>query len=1041
MACSPATEPPGLVVGECKPWGAAARAGLEPGDRILGWFRGDQRGGELRSPLDLMHLEAEESPRGPLTLRAWRDGRELELTLSSGEWELEALPALTLEQRARRDDALDLVDEGKADRALAIWERLAEEARDSERPLEVAWFRLRNADALVDSGREEEALDAFERAREALLEPARLATAFAWEGRKLEKTKLAEAGQQAHRRALEHRQTLTDDGPSSPSVGASMYDLVRSMFLRGQYDRDDLVVRTLEIYEAYPRSRLERARCLNIRGNLAWGRRELDKADAWYRQSLTLYEEEGIDSPRRANVLGNLGFLTEIQGDLVATEAYSRAALAMNERLDPESLDTANALNYVALSVRDRGDLEAARNYMERALEIFERERAESLQIAGMLNNLGNLAARQGDLELAGQSHRRALALRQKLAPTTLDEAASLTNLGRVLLRRGDLAEARKLLESSLAIKKQFAPRSLEMGTVLTELAEVERAEDHLDRAEELHRRALQINKGIAEGRWEWAANLFFLGDIALAKGRLEEGEALWRQAVDAIESRRQLFGSGTEDASRFAERFQVYYRSLAELLANSGRQREAFELVENVRARALRHVLAQRASMPDERVSASLIHERNRLERSASMVLGRLGRADPIEERDRIADLRERLKELRRRQLEVAEEIRRAAPDRAALREAAPVALVDVGRTLGSGTVLVSYSVGESSTLLFVVSAGERAADDLKVYVIPHGREELRNRISTFRSLIERGRRAGEPMDAVNAQGRWLYERLLGPGTEEIEDAERLLVVADGPLHDLPFAALVHSEDPMDFMAGWMPMAFAASAGVFTELGADSQAPDGPSRIALFGDPAYPVPGGGSGAARGLIPLPHARREVESIAALFPDALIYLGREATEAKIDSIGSEPMRLHFAAHALLDDRFPLNSALALTPGTKGEDEGDDGLLHAWEVMERLRLNADLVTLSACDTGRGEEVSGEGILGLARAFQYAGARSLLVSQWTVSDRSTADLMVRFYRLLENGSNKTDALARAQQELLEGGSSHPYHWAGFRILGDWQ
>src|SRR6185503_1921431 len=96
------------------------------------------------------------------------------------------------------------------------------------------------------------------------------------------------------------------------------------------------------------------------------------------------------------------------------------------------------------------------------------------------------------------------------------------------------------------------------------------------------------------------------------------------------------------------------------------------------------------------------------------------------------------------------------------------------------------------------------------------------------------------------------------------------------------------------------------------------------------------------------------------------------------------------RLHFACHGLLDARFPLDSALALAPG------GDDnGLLQAWEVIERVRVDADLVTLSACDTGLGRDMGGEGLVGLVRAFQYAGARSVLASLWEVSDRSTARL----------------------------------------------
>jgi CHAT domain-containing protein len=113
-----------------------------------------------------------------------------------------------------------------------------------------------------------------------------------------------------------------------------------------------------------------------------------------------------------------------------------------------------------------------------------------------------------------------------------------------------------------------------------------------------------------------------------------------------------------------------------------------------------------------------------------------------------------------------------------------------------------------------------------------------------------------------------------------------------------------------------------------------------------------------------------------------------------------------------------------------------------LLQAWEVLESVRLDADLVTLSACDTGLGKEMGGEGVIGLTRAFQYAGARSVLASLWSVSDVSTADLMRRFYSHLRAGRSKDEALRRAQVELIHSSAfSHPYSWAAFQLVGDWQ
>jgi len=233
----------------------------------------------------------------------------------------------------------------------------------------------------------------------------------------------------------------------------------------------------------------------------------------------------------------------------------------------------------------------------------------------------------------------------------------------------------------------------------------------------------------------------------------------------------------------------------------------------------------------------------------------------------------------------------------------------------------------------------------------------------------------------------------------------------------------------------------------VYAELKKRSPPADGPDRLALlaFGDPRYAGEDASGDAedwmlarAGRLVPLPATRTEVESIAALEPErSRVYLGAEATEARAKAEMPRARRLHFACHGLLDRRHPLDSALALSPG--GTD--DNGLLQAWEVIERVRLDADLVTLSACETGLGRDMGGEGLVGLVRAFQYAGARAVLASLWEVSDRSTALLMQRFYTGLRRGLTKDEALRAAQTEVRgQAAHAHPYHWAAFQLSGPW-
>jgi CHAT domain-containing protein len=140
--------------------------------------------------------------------------------------------------------------------------------------------------------------------------------------------------------------------------------------------------------------------------------------------------------------------------------------------------------------------------------------------------------------------------------------------------------------------------------------------------------------------------------------------------------------------------------------------------------------------------------------------------------------------------------------------------------------------------------------------------------------------------------------------------------------------------------------------------------------------------------------------------------------------------------------VLDAQSPLDSALVLAASAQKGESPDNGLLQAWEILEEMRVDADLVTLSACETALGGELAGEGLIGLTRAFHYAGARSVLASLWRVSDDSTAELMVKVYAHLRAGLPKDEALRRAQLDAMKNPkTAAPFHWAAFTLSGDWR
>jgi CHAT domain-containing protein len=421
----------------------------------------------------------------------------------------------------------------------------------------------------------------------------------------------------------------------------------------------------------------------------------------------------------------------------------------------------------------------------------------------------------------------------------------------------------------------------------------------------------------------------------------------------------------------------------------------------------------------------------------------------------DRLA---RRLRELRNRRAELSEAVLRAAPRLALLHDPRPLDAAGARAALDPGTVLLAYAVGDRESHLFVLAADpvRRGAvfaarhdaggsggsgEALQVFTLAVGEADLRQRVLAFRHLLQRPEGGERSRAALETRGRELAMDLLAPALPWIARADRVLVLPDGPLHALPFATLPVAGGPgaNRFLVEWKPLHTAASATVYAELRKrrrQAGAGTSPAGLVVFGDPRDPRDLDG----RPLPPLPATRAEGLALARLFPGARVYLGREATEEALKAVGGSARYLHLASHAVADERFPLESFLSLSAPRRPRPGQDNGLLQAWEVFEQVHLDADLVTLSSCDTGLGRELAGEGVLSLARAFQYAGARSVVASLWSIPDRSTALLMQLFYAGLARGLDKDEALRRAQLVLLRRPeTSHPFHWAAHQLAGD--
>jgi len=372
--------------------------------------------------------------------------------------------------------------------------------------------------------------------------------------------------------------------------------------------------------------------------------------------------------------------------------------------------------------------------------------------------------------------------------------------------------------------------------------------------------------------------------------------------------------------------------------------------------------------------------------------------------------------------------------------------------------TALLAYaSVGTRTWLFVITRSGAAALPALTVHRLAIDQETLTARVHRLRTAL-----AQRSLEFA-ADARELAADLLQPAAAELAGKTRLVILPDGVLWDVPFQALQLT--PGHFLIEQAIVEYAPSLTFLTDADrrssqSASQSRSQPRRprgdLLALGNPAFDRTSGAGGSA--LPPLPGTEREARTIAALYDPrrTRLLVGTAATESRVKREADHYRVLHLATHGLLDDADPMYSALMLArpqthdagAGASGSPVTDDGRLEARELMD-LRLDADLVVLSSCETARGRIGAGEGLLGLSWALLVAGARDVVVSQWQVDATSTSQMMVDLHRELARAARAARAapaspdvgaaLQHAVRRLMHTPRyRHPFYWAAFRTVG---
>jgi len=1068
---------------------ALAQAGICSGDRLVAWRRERRRSedrapvsGRFENPFDISEVEIEISPRGTLEITLERNGRRRLATIGSQGWKVKS--ALSAESP----------DPGEGHFPLDEASLAADSLRKRGNFIAAAWTLVDTAAILTESGNPDlahalfgQALEDARRARDPRIR-ARILSALAEAD--VARGDVASA-RDGLREALGIRRRIDAGSLLTAHV---LSDLGRLDYESGRLAEAEAEVREALVLvdQAAPES-LYAVRRLNAVAVVCEEEGKFEDAERHYDRARLLVESIAPNGIDQARTLDNLASFWNKRGDLPLAEALSRRSLAIFERLLPDSLDLAINLHTLGVLLLRRGDYQAAESLLRRDLELTEKQAPISTDLVITLNSLADVEYQRANNEQADALWRRAIDVAEKAAPESIFLAGILSSYAASLIDRGRFDEAEILLARSLSIKEHSAPGSIYLAQGLRIAARASAGLGDFPGAKALLLRAREITSSFAPGGpddarvgevsaavsemegdlqsaeaalrtsliWyeraspsslDLARISHELGRVLRSEGKLGESSMEYCRAVRALDDQKRQIGGSQESKSKFAAYYGNFYRDHLELLVELGNEREAFAVSERSRARIFLSLLAERDLLFGVEVPGDLEKRRRLGEADYDRLEAEIAAASASADEAALRKKLDQLREVRSRLDHIRDETRAVAPRIASLRDPEPLDALRTASVLDPGTLLLSYSVGTTKTILFSLDSSGR----LETRSLPVGEESLRQRVRRFRAFLQDP--SGDDDSGskeIERQSTALSDLLLAPAAGRISKAKRLLILPDGPLHFLPFAGLkapgpvsgataaAHAASPVPFhfLVEEKPVTVASSATVFAEL-RNRRRNHGASHLVAFGDPLYD-PEGTERLRPGLrlAPLPHSRTEVERLAAVFPGSRVHLGEDATEEAAKNIEPETALLHFACHGIVDARFPLDSALALTIPNLSSPGHANGLLQAWEIFEGMRLDADLVTLSACETAVGREDAGEGLLGLTRAFQFAGARSVLASLWEVGDESTTKLMVSFYRGLGAGLSKDEALRGAQVEMIGTPLRAPFHWAGFELIGDWR
>ncbi|AFY85206.1 CHAT domain-containing tetratricopeptide repeat protein [Oscillatoria acuminata] len=804
--------------------------------------------------------------------------------------------------------------------------------------------------------------------------------------------------EQYYRQSLEISQQLGDKG----NEGSTLNNLGTVYNSLGEYAQAEQYYRqSLEISQQLGDKGNEGS-TLNNLGTVYTSLGEYAQAEQYYRQSLEIFRQVG-DKREEGITLRNLGNVYNSLGEYAQAEQYYRQSLEIFRQVG-DKVGEGSALLGLGLLYENLGQYAQSEQSRRQSLEILQ-QLGDKVGESTALLSLGSVYGSQGEYAQAEQYYRQSLEISRQLGDKVGESNTieALDGLGSVYNSLGEYAQAEQYYRQSLEISRKLGDKR-EQGRTLHNLGTVYDSLREYAQAEQYYRQSLEISRQLGEKAGE-GISLLGLGNVYNSLGEYAQAEQYYRQSIEVREQLRP--GLTDEQKISLFEQQKSTYELLQTVLIAQNKPDAALEISEKGRARAFVELLAERLS--DNREIPVTVTPPNLrdIQQIAAAQQATIVQYSYIREDFTFGNL-----------------------ERFGESELYIWVIKPTGEMTFRRTDLKPLWQEQDSSLAKAI-ADARCFDNLACLnniMVSQSREETTEVRSggglfNYQAQDEQARPVSQQ---ENRELKQLYQLLIEPIADLLptNPSERVIFVPHNALFLVPFPALQDARG--QYLIEKHTILTAPSIQVLGLTRDQKQAQTVVnSDILVVGNPTMPVVG-----TEQLRALPGSEQEAREIGQLL-NVTPLIGSMATKATVVQQMQSSRIIHLATHGSFDPNIPLDSWLALTPSGS-----DDGLLTAAEIFG-LNLNAELVVLSACDTGRGK-ITGDGVIGLSRSFISAGVPSVLVSLWKVPDDSTSLLMREFYQLWEESGDKGQALRQAMLTTMQQ-YPNPVNWAAFTLMGE--